>query len=132
MSIFLVYFILFWPIVRIGEGDNYPNRPHQRRRLYIGWIGQHEKRRWYFILASTHSSCWCAIHDGHNVIVIKAHGYCNQWYHCGDVALPTCKHTFHPLCLVAMLKDSNKCKICMQSCTLIGGPLGASNKKMKI
>ncbi len=70
--------------------------------------------------------------SGCNVIVVKACGYYNQWYHCGDVTLPTCKNTFHPLCLVAMLKDSNKCKICMQSCTLIGGPLGASNKKMKI
>jgi hypothetical protein len=46
--------------------------------------------------------------SGRNVIVVKACGYYNQWYHCGDVALPTCKHTFHPLCLVAMLKDSNK------------------------
>jgi hypothetical protein len=51
--------------------------------------------------------------DGSNVIVIKACGYCNQWYHCGDVALTSCKHTFHPFYLAAMLKDSNKCKICM-------------------
>jgi hypothetical protein len=52
--------------------------------------------------------------SGHNVIVIKACGYYNQWYHCGDVALTSHKHTFHPFCLATMLKDSNKCKICIQ------------------
>jgi hypothetical protein len=51
--------------------------------------------------------------DGCNVIVIKECGYCNQWYHFGDVALTNCKHTFQPFYLAAMLKDSNKCKICM-------------------
>jgi hypothetical protein len=39
-----------------------------------------------------------------NFIIIKSCGYCNQWYHCYDVVY-SYKHTFHPWCLGAMLKD---------------------------
>jgi hypothetical protein len=54
-------------------------------------------------------------HDGgKNVIVIKPCGYCNQNYHCVDIVITSCKHTFHPFCFEAMLQNYNKCGICKQ------------------
>ncbi len=47
-------------------------------------------------------------------IIIKPCGYCNQCFHCHDIAIISCKHVFHPFCLDAMLKDSNKCYMCKQ------------------
>jgi uncharacterized CHY-type Zn-finger protein len=48
-----------------------------------------------------------------NFIVINSCRYCNQWYHCYEV-VSNYKHTFHPWCLGAMLKDTNKCNVCKQ------------------
>jgi hypothetical protein len=50
--------------------------------------------------------------NGRAFIIIKPYGFCNEGFHCMDVVVTSCKHTFHPLCLGAMLKDSNKW--CMQ------------------
>ncbi len=50
--------------------------------------------------------------NGRAFIIVKPCGFCNEGFHCMDVAVTSCKHTFHPLCLSAMLKYSNKW--CMQ------------------
>jgi hypothetical protein len=51
---------------------------------------------------------------GKNVVIIKPCGYYNLCYHCCDIAITSCKHTFHPFCLGAMLQKSNKCVVCKQ------------------
>ncbi len=48
------------------------------------------------------------------VIIVQPCGYCNQWFHCFDIAITSCKHTFHPFCFCAMLQNSNKCCVCKQ------------------
>lgn len=47
-------------------------------------------------------------------VIIKPCGYCNQYFHCHDVAMTGCKHTFHPFCLCVMLKNSNNYCVCKQ------------------
>jgi hypothetical protein len=49
--------------------------------------------------------------SGRVFIIFKTCGYCNHGFHCIDVVVTTCKHTFHPFCLDAMLKDFNKCGV---------------------
>jgi hypothetical protein len=51
---------------------------------------------------------------GKNVIIIKPYGYYNQWYHCANITITSCKHTFHPFYIGAMLYNFNKCVICKQ------------------
>jgi hypothetical protein len=48
------------------------------------------------------------INDGTSMIIIKACGLCGQWYHCGDIVVTCCFHTFHPTCLSEHLKTNNK------------------------
>jgi hypothetical protein len=31
---------------------------------------------------------------------------------CYDIAITSCKHTYHPFCLIEVLRDNNKCLIC--------------------
>jgi hypothetical protein len=38
-----------------------------------------------------------------NFVIIKSCGYCHSWFHCDDIAITSCKHTFHLFCLGAML-----------------------------
>jgi hypothetical protein len=52
--------------------------------------------------------------DGRNIIITKLCGYYNQWCYCVDIVITSCKHTFHPFCLVAMLENSNKYYVCEQ------------------
>jgi hypothetical protein len=47
--------------------------------------------------------------SGRTFIIVKPCGFCNQGFHCMDVAVTSCKHTFHPFYLGVMLKESNKC-----------------------
>jgi hypothetical protein len=47
-------------------------------------------------------------------IIINACGYYNQWFHCDDIVVTSYRHTFHPFCFEAMLKDSIKCCVCKQ------------------
>jgi hypothetical protein len=35
------------------------------------------------------------INDGTNMIIIEACGLCGQWYHCVDIFVTSCLHTFH-------------------------------------
>jgi hypothetical protein len=51
---------------------------------------------------------------GRCVIIVQPCGYCNQCFHCFDIAVTSCKHLFHPLCFGAMLQNSNKCCVCKQ------------------
>jgi hypothetical protein len=54
--------------------------------------------------------------DGPTMIVIKSCGLCGQWYHCWDITMTFCLHTYHPTCLGEHLK-TNKCKVCNQRYT---------------
>ncbi len=57
-------------------------------------------------------------------VIVKPCGFCNQGFHCMDVAITSCKHTFHPFYLGAMLKESNKCCVCNVKLILIGRQVG--------
>lgn len=48
-------------------------------------------------------------------ITIQSCGFCNRSYHCHDIVVTSCKHTFHPFCLREFLKGTNKCIICGQT-----------------
>jgi hypothetical protein len=50
--------------------------------------------------------------EDYGFIVVKPCGFCNKSYHCYDVTITYCKHTYHPSYLVEVQKDSNKCLIC--------------------
>jgi hypothetical protein len=47
-------------------------------------------------------------------IQLRPCGYCKQWFHCFDVVVTSCKHTFHPFCLAESLRSSNNCVTCGQ------------------
>jgi hypothetical protein len=40
--------------------------------------------------------------------------FCKLWYHCFDLVVISCKHTFHPYSLDESLKTSNHCFTCGQ------------------
>ncbi len=40
--------------------------------------------------------------NGKTFVIVKPCGFCNQGFHCMDVAITSCKRTFHPFCLGAM------------------------------
>jgi hypothetical protein len=50
--------------------------------------------------------------NGRAFIIVKPCGFCNERFHCMDVAVTFYRHTFCPLHLGAMSKDSNKCCVC--------------------
>ncbi len=50
--------------------------------------------------------------SGRTFVIVKPCGFCNHGFHCMDVAITFCKHTFHPFCHGVMLKESNKCCVC--------------------
>jgi hypothetical protein len=50
--------------------------------------------------------------NGRAFIIVKPCGFCNERFHCMDVVITSCIHTFHPFFLGSMLKDSNKCYVC--------------------
>jgi hypothetical protein len=53
------------------------------------------------------------VEESENAFVIaKPYGFCNYGFHCMDDVITSCKHTFHPFCLGAMLKYLNKCCVC--------------------
>jgi hypothetical protein len=52
--------------------------------------------------------------DVANMITIKACGLCQWWYHCYDIAVTSCLHTYHLTCLGEHLKTNNNCKVCNQ------------------
>ncbi len=39
-------------------------------------------------------------------------GYCNKGYQCYGIAIPSCKHAFHPFYLAQVVKSSNRCLVC--------------------
>jgi len=42
--------------------------------------------------------------DGlNNFVIIKSCGCCHGWFHCDDIVVMSCKHTFHPFCFSVML-----------------------------
>jgi hypothetical protein len=47
-------------------------------------------------------------------IQVWPYAYCKQWYHCFDLIVTLCKHTYHPFCLVEGLKTSKNCIMCGQ------------------
>lgn len=49
--------------------------------------------------------------NGPTMIVIKSYGLCGQWYHCWDIIMTSCLHTYHPTCLGEHLKMNNRCKV---------------------
>jgi hypothetical protein len=66
-------------------------------------------------------SCWpkLILHppflgDADGSIHIQLHpcGFYKLWYHCFDLVITSCKHTFHPYCLDESLKTSNHCFTC--------------------
>jgi hypothetical protein len=50
--------------------------------------------------------------DVPNMIIMKPYGLCQQWYHCFDIIVTSCLHTYHPGCLGKHLKTNNRCKVC--------------------
>ncbi len=42
--------------------------------------------------------------NGKTLIIVKPCGFCNNGFHCMDVVVASCKHTFHPCILGVMLK----------------------------
>jgi len=63
--------------------------------------------------------------DTTNMIIIKACGLCKSWYHCYDIVVTSCLHTYHLTCLGEHLKTNNNCKVCTtNNYTLIGGQVG--------
>ncbi len=44
-------------------------------------------------------------------IQIKPCGFCVRGFHCNDIVVTSCRHTFHTFCLSEMLKDNNSCSI---------------------
>jgi hypothetical protein len=47
-------------------------------------------------------------------IVEKPCGFFFQGFHCNDVAITSCKHTYHPFCLGELLRENNNCSLCEQ------------------
>jgi hypothetical protein len=45
-------------------------------------------------------------------LVIKPCDFCNRGFHCCDIVVTSCKHTFHPLCLSEIVRTSNRCFVC--------------------
>ncbi len=45
-------------------------------------------------------------------IIVKFCEICGRGYHCGDVVIASYNHTHHPLCLVEVVRNNNKCLIC--------------------
>jgi hypothetical protein len=52
--------------------------------------------------------------DAPNMIIMKSCGVCGQSYHCFDIAMTSCLHTYHSYRLGQHLKTHNKCKVCNQ------------------
>jgi hypothetical protein len=44
--------------------------------------------------------------NGRTVIFVKPCGFYNHTFHCMDVVVTPCKHTFHHFCLGVMLRES--------------------------
>jgi hypothetical protein len=54
--------------------------------------------------------------DETNFLIIRPCGFCGGSFHCYDIVVTSCKHTFHPFCLGAMLSDGQEC--CVYKTTL--------------
>ena len=50
--------------------------------------------------------------DETNFLIIRPCGFCGGSFHCYDIVVTSCKHTFHPFCLGAMLSDGQECCVC--------------------
>ena len=50
--------------------------------------------------------------DNFPYLVIKPCAFCNRGFHCCDIVVTSCKHTFHPLCLSEIVRTSNRCFVC--------------------
>jgi hypothetical protein len=44
--------------------------------------------------------------SGRTFIIVKPCGFYNQGFHCMEVAVTSCEHTFHPFYLGVMLKEN--------------------------
>jgi hypothetical protein len=51
---------------------------------------------------------------------MKVCGFCAQGFHCLDVVITSCKHTFHPFCLIEVLWITTSAPM-GKLCILIGG-----------
>jgi hypothetical protein len=47
-------------------------------------------------------------------IDIKPYGFFFRVFHCNDVAITCCKHTYDPFYLGEFLRENNNCSICEQ------------------
>ncbi len=47
-----------------------------------------------------------------NYFIVKTCGYRHGWFHYTDIAIFSCKHSFHSFCLGTMFQNSNKCYVC--------------------
>jgi hypothetical protein len=46
------------------------------------------------------------------IIAIKYCGFCDSVFELNDIAVTSCRHTYHPFCLGIMVKSSYKCRVC--------------------
>jgi len=46
-----------------------------------------------------------------SVIYVQDCLVCNENYHCNDICVASCSHTYHPWCLVVHYTSSPKCKV---------------------
>jgi hypothetical protein len=61
---------------------------------------------------------------GRSFAIVKPCGYCNQGFHCMDVVVTSCKHTFHPFCLMQCWKFQISVLYAMSNFVMIGGQVG--------
>ncbi len=54
---------------------------------------------------------WPPTSENSIVINVRPCGFCNQGYHCWDIAMTSCKHTYHPFYLGEIIKLQNTCLV---------------------
>ncbi len=55
----------------------------------------------------------CPVNVETPIILVKPCGFCKAWYNSYDKVVTSCKHTYHPFYLGELLKNDNKCCVCL-------------------
>jgi hypothetical protein len=48
----------------------------------------------------------------HHIIHVRPCGCYKRWYNCMDIFITSCKHCYHPICMLEYLKTHTKCLVC--------------------
>jgi hypothetical protein len=49
--------------------------------------------------------------DSDSFLHVRPCGWCRRGYHCFDIAVTSCKHVFHPFCLVEAFRETSTCVV---------------------